>query len=390
MIRATEQDVATPRNLHDWELTEDMTELPPSRPLSEVTSVSYLLIKGQILEIMGRIVDFMSSLQVWDYESVLTLDHDLEKVIKSLPDYWKMQKDGDTEEESPSLLNRRIQVMFLYHQGMCVLHRKFLAQGRSDKRFSRSRSRCIESAMALLAQQYYLYVETKIKQTMASKHWYRASYTSQEYVLAAMIVVLELRHRKLEVFDGNLETRAKEETEMLEALQNVCLIWKTVEKFPEGDKVYVVLSNMFSQLIDTDSFGNGAIAQSPELAQMPEFAARQTPGYVAPDPALAGDMEIDWYVVPMIGACDRYILTAHKVCLGFIHRRDQIRRCIRHYLVPISYSSQPKQCDRESLQAATCSVIAGFTTPRSTPTTRSSGYSTCKPSKAGWLRRYIA
>lgn len=308
MIRATEQDVATPRNLNDWELTEDITELPPSRPLTETTPVSYLLIKGRILEIMGKIVDFMSSLQVWDYESVLKLDYELEEVMENLPEHWKMQKDGDTSEMSPSLLNRRIQVMFLYHQGMCVLHRKFVAQARSDKRFSRSRSRCIRSAMVLLAQQYDLYVETDIKQTIASKHWYRPSHTSQEYVLAAMIVVLELRHRKLEVFDGDLDVRAKEEAEMLEALQKACLVWKTARDSLDAVKVYRVLSNMLAQFVGAESFGNGTI---PDFAQMPEFTAQQVPGYLAPDPALAGEMEIDWYVVPVFKDFDRCVLIVH-------------------------------------------------------------------------------
>jgi hypothetical protein len=294
MIRSVEQDVAVPRNLHDWELTEDLTELPPSRPSSEITSVSYLLTKGRIIVTIGKIVDFMSSLHLWDYESVLKLDRQLEKAFQDIPEYFRMQSNPGDEE--PSLLNRRIQLVFLYHQAVCVLHRKFVAQGRSDERFARSRSRCIESAMALLTQQHYLYVESRIKRSLASKHWYRASYTSQEYTLAAMIVVLELRQRRLEVFSGDLEARMNDEKQMLKALEIACTIWHDVDDSPKAVKVYKVLTTMLIQL-RLASFGEAAL-QPQDTSQIPGLPTEEGSWSGATGLPLPDDMTIDWSVIP--------------------------------------------------------------------------------------------
>jgi hypothetical protein len=289
MLRATEQDTAEPRNLHDWELTEDMSEIPPSRPLSESTPVSYMITKSQILAVIGRIVEFMSSLKLYDYERVLEMDHDLERAFQEMPDYLKMRDDPDAYNDNPSILNRRIQLVFLYHQGMCVLHRKFVAQGRSDERFSPSRSRCIGSAMALLTQQYYLYVEAKIKKSMASHHWYRASYTTQEYILAAMIVVLEIRQRELEPFEGDADARAKEQGEMRLALQKACLVWYNGDNSHDSAKVYKALSSMLTQL-------PGSPLQPEDIPFVSDFPTLQVPGSLATDynAAFIGDTNIDW------------------------------------------------------------------------------------------------
>jgi hypothetical protein len=48
MVLGVSSDTLEPRNLHDWELSEDATVLPPSRPLNESTPVTYIIIKGPL------------------------------------------------------------------------------------------------------------------------------------------------------------------------------------------------------------------------------------------------------------------------------------------------------------------------------------------------------
>lgn len=297
MIRAIEQDTAEPRNLYDWELTADMIELPPSRPFSEITQSSYLIVKGRMLGPLGNIVDFLSSLGKYNYDTALQLDRDLEMAHQEIPEYFKMTLgEDDVVDTIPSLTNRRLQLEFLYHQGMCVLHRKFVAQGRSDPRYVPSRSRCIESAVALLAQQYYLYVQTVLKGQVAARHWYRVSYVGQEYILAAMILVLELRQRKLEAFYGDHEARAQEEAKIFRALEKASLIWEDVENSPEAAKVHKVLSSMMGH-IRAPPARDGVSFLQPEMpAVVPEYDTQQLDMSSAANLEFVGDMDIDWYV----------------------------------------------------------------------------------------------
>jgi hypothetical protein len=52
-IRYAECDTQPPRNLYAEELYEDMKELPPSRPVSEDTEISYQVVKLQIMRAYG-------------------------------------------------------------------------------------------------------------------------------------------------------------------------------------------------------------------------------------------------------------------------------------------------------------------------------------------------
>jgi hypothetical protein len=52
-IRYAECDTQPPRNLYEEELYEDMKELPPSRPVSEDTEISYQVVKLQIMRAYG-------------------------------------------------------------------------------------------------------------------------------------------------------------------------------------------------------------------------------------------------------------------------------------------------------------------------------------------------
>ena len=44
MMPAIYSDAMEPRNLYDWELSDDTTILPPSRPLTENTPSTYMIV----------------------------------------------------------------------------------------------------------------------------------------------------------------------------------------------------------------------------------------------------------------------------------------------------------------------------------------------------------
>lgn len=291
-IREHCHDTRLPSNLYDWELSEDMTELPPSRPMSEPSPVSYLIVKGDILLVIGKIVNFLSDLGQYPYERVLELDAELEATYVNLPTFFKLRGFEDVEDESPSLVNRRIQLEFLYHQGMCVLHRKFFAQGRLDPRFKTSYTRCTESAIALLAEQHFLYTQAQFKGSLIARHWYRVSYTSHSYILAAMILVLDIRHRRNEACTEDSGVTCILQSDICNAIQNACVIWK--QKSDEKDsaeavKVYQVLSNMLSTL----GVGEKAeMTQPDQVRAEPDLPSAQPEIYNTFVPAL--DIDIDW------------------------------------------------------------------------------------------------
>lgn len=296
-IRTIDSDTLAPRNLHDWELTEDMTALPESRSLEEETPVCYMLAKRKIISVGGDIISLIGSLSQHSYDEVLKLDDKMAQAYKELPAHLKMDTPERLLNEIPYLVNRRIQLEFLYNQNVCILHRKFLIRGRTDARFSRSYQRCMESALRLLDHQQYLYAETKIKGATKPRHWYRVAHTSHEFILAAMIICLDVRYRKLEEQSSRrLDFDESEQAKIRQSLEFACNVWKEEKhSSPEAAKVYQVLSQVLSTHAMEENLGfvQGQMGQETPR-QLPLFAPNQRLG----SPEV--NMDIDWVCYPFL------------------------------------------------------------------------------------------
>lgn len=251
MIRAADYDTTDPRNIHDWELMKDMTDLPPSRPLSEETPLSYLLAKGCLLRVLGDVLDSLSSLRPLPYDTVLHLEEGLSKAHFQVPQHLQFNRSVSSADGHPSLISRQVQLEFLYHQGMCLLHRKFFVQGRLGSHFAHSRDRCVESALALLSLQDMLHGEAKARDSAPISHWFRIPLASHDFILAAMILCLELHKKReesrqpktdLSIWDAYQKT-------ILQRLETSCHIWQQIQlRSLQAWQVHQVLSSMLETL----------------------------------------------------------------------------------------------------------------------------------------------
>ncbi len=294
MLRTLDSDTKDPLNVHDWELTEHMTKLPESRPDSEVTQVSYMLAKRKLLTIARDMLSLLGSLRQPSYEQVLELDYGLEQAYRDLPANFKVESMEKMLNQTPSLVNHRIQLAFLYNQCVCILHRKFFARGRADIHFSRSYQRCMDSALSLLEHQHYLYTENKVKGDIKPRHWYRVAHTSHDFILAAMIVCLDIRYRKIEEQSGRrLNFDEIQQAKIWQSVEFACSIWKEEkDSSPEAAKVYEVLS----QVLGTHALEGNRVVNQSQIAQLvsktnselPLFASNQWLGV----PGV--NMDIDW------------------------------------------------------------------------------------------------
>ena len=181
-------DTMEPRNLHDWELCEDALVLPQSRPLTEATPATYMIVKGRLFSALGRVADFNSIACPRPYEMVLDIDRVLQEAYQSVPPYMKFPApaaDGNGNSITPSAAIINASLVALYHKGVCNLHCTFLARGRTENLYAFSRERCISSALALLTMQEDIQLS-----------FYKLSQTRQILTLAAMILLLELELRR--------------------------------------------------------------------------------------------------------------------------------------------------------------------------------------------------
>lgn len=212
MMMAIYSDTQEPRNLHDWELTEETTVLPPSRPYTESTSTTYLLLKGRLFKALGRVGDFSTSPGLASYEAVLEVDRALHSAYEDFPPHMKPDVVGD--KGRLNMQGRanfaKVSLLGMYHRGMCTLHRRFLAKSRGDSRYKLSRDRCISSALVTLGFQYGL--ETS---------WYKLAQTRHMLILAGMVLILELELRR----KAPDKDDAPDSEVLVQALKESCAGW---------------------------------------------------------------------------------------------------------------------------------------------------------------------
>lgn len=239
--------------------------------------MAYLIAKSRMLRALGEILDFLGSLRSDAYDAVLNLEVELSRAHLQVPPYLLLSGRTNSADDHPSLISKRVQLEYLYHQGICMLHRRFFPQGRRDSRFSNSRERCIESALALLSLQDALHREATARGSLIACRWFRIPLASHDFILAAMILCLELRWRKEE--EGSKEmkgpaSRDDQQKAMLQSLQQSCNVLKQVQSSSaDAWKVYSVLSSMLETLGEGERMGssthNGTPTSIPSDMQQP-------------------------------------------------------------------------------------------------------------------------
>lgn len=257
MIRSNEFNTELPRNLYDDELYEDMKTLPPSRPIAEPTPMCYVIYKAQLMHMYGQIVEDMQSLLPTPYEQVMKLDAKLRETQSNIPALFKTRAIEESLRDPSSLVMQRYILDLLYLRAQCILHRKYMGCARENARYSYSRRTCIEAAMEMLRHQATLHNESRPGGRLSNIKWYISSLTSSDFLLAAMVVCLDLyqsaeaerqgRRPSTDLLDGfaGQERRAQ----MMAAIEQSLGIWDTLrDQSMEAFKAHGILNAMLTKL----------------------------------------------------------------------------------------------------------------------------------------------
>jgi hypothetical protein len=192
MIREEETDTAEPKNLLDTDFDQSMTELPHPRPSTDVTPVAYAIFMVRLLRQLGLIVDQINSITPPSYDKVMRLDFKLMETHATLPPYLTMRSLSLSITDDTDLILRRYALEVCLQKSRCVLHRKYLIPGKSNPQFRYSRTASVDAAMKLLDVQRIFHEATQPGGQLFGEQWRAAAIINQDYVLAAMILCLDL------------------------------------------------------------------------------------------------------------------------------------------------------------------------------------------------------
>lgn len=236
MVREGEGDTELPHNLFDEDFGKTSTELPPERSQREITPVSYSICKGKISRVFGAIADQASSIKPPSVESLMQLDRQLVEIQACIPPHLQLRSLNRSVTDPATLIMRRYTTDILYHKACCLLHRRYFDMPTSNPQYRISRSRCLSSAIQLLKHQATINQEIQPGGLLYRDKWFASSLTSFDFLLAAMVVCLELQHSAKRRSEGiaagdqeavtrndELDTHSREE--LLQALQISHDLW---------------------------------------------------------------------------------------------------------------------------------------------------------------------
>lgn len=185
-------DTALPANIADEDLYPEMTSLPPSRPPEEPSSMGFLNHRAQLTKLLGQIADYTTSFYKLSYEKILDLDRALDIQVDTRPIWLACPVSTVPLVGETTFLNRAIEIDVLQQRARMILHRRYLALARVDPKYVFSRDRCLAAALQVLRHQQNLSSMAFKVDCMVVKNWRALAFMSQEILLSAMIVCLDV------------------------------------------------------------------------------------------------------------------------------------------------------------------------------------------------------
>jgi hypothetical protein len=245
MAQSIESDTNYPSNLRDEDFGEDTTVLPESRPETERTPILYVLCKGRLIDVFGKVAAQAHRITPPSYSEVMHLDSLLEEAFARVPSFFRVVPLELAITDAVELIIMRFSIGLLYHKTRCVLHRRFLMQERENHQFAYSKKVGLESAMEVLHYQSDINRSLQNGGRLSRDKWFISTLSMHDFLLAATIVYLNVMQSV--TCDG--QHLSADTQNMITALTKSHSIWLgSVFEAPESKKASDVLGVMLKKI----------------------------------------------------------------------------------------------------------------------------------------------
>lgn len=216
MLKEHQIDTEEPRNLTDADLTEDMTELPPSRPEHELTPVSYIIIRSRIASLWEKVRDIATDTRLHKYEEILAMDRVLEVHRDKIPLGLRMQSIAQSITDPPQLIMQRAWLEICFLRLRVVLHKNYFMAPNHYERYRFSRSVSLNSAMKIIEYQHLIYELVVPDGLLYDARWKLSSVINNEFLLATTILCAYIKQLSFNPQSIVEEVSMQEITQLLE------------------------------------------------------------------------------------------------------------------------------------------------------------------------------
>jgi hypothetical protein len=229
-----------------------MTELPPSRPLTEDTEVSYQVAKWHMMRAYGRVIEFVHIIEPQPYEEVLKIDMVLLDTRQMIPPHLQLGTLEEMKNDSPGRVFEKYILQLFYNKATCLLHRKYWdgVPTHTDKStWYYSRKTSVAASLALLDHQVTMHQACQPGGCLGKVKWYSFTITNHDFLLAAMILCLDLM--SIRGTDGRPDVPECiiRDIDKLAAIKTSRAIWQEiVDDCPDARRAVKILTAVLAKL----------------------------------------------------------------------------------------------------------------------------------------------
>ena len=247
MIKLEDIKANIPSNIHDdHNFHEHIESLPAPLPLTEITSISFMITKAQLAIDFAVTLQELSIGEQMHYDRVLEIDQHLRKSYDSLAEHYKLHTLSRADKAPLTLIASRFMLANLHYKSICVLHSRYLGLSRHHQRFLYSRRSCLEAAMQLLNFQAIQHEQSIARGSIHNLNKYQTSLTTHDFLLAATLVSTALSlDSNGSPFEGRSDA-GPSRNELMTAVERTIHIWiylrdRSAEAFMAADVLSMLL-----------------------------------------------------------------------------------------------------------------------------------------------------
>ena len=178
-------DTRPPTNLSDSDFDEDTSQLPPARLDTDPTELLFYIAKHRLMAVFEKVIRHTLSATEKQSSELEAIDLELRKTQAELPVTFHPRPMADSIVDTPSIKVTRLCVNAIYQKCLCVLHRKYVAQGSWD-----SLQRCYTAASGLVGRFLEVYPEFEPGGQLETERWFMGSLTWNDFLLGCMTLCL--------------------------------------------------------------------------------------------------------------------------------------------------------------------------------------------------------
>lgn len=198
-VKTIHSDTQAPRNLLDRDFNKSSKTLPEGRSIDELTPCSYVRAKLQLIRVFAEATELSHATIPPTYEEMMALDAKLEEAKARLPPLLSMPDITELVTDPAEQLMCRFNLDLLYLKTKIIIHRRYMSRPfaaltprEQEFGIGNSRRMCVNSALRVLQHHHTLYSASQPGGQMESVKWYMGSLSTHDFLLAAMVICLEL------------------------------------------------------------------------------------------------------------------------------------------------------------------------------------------------------